>query len=220
MKSVRRAVMLILSVAAVVAWPGSGAAVAAPSAQDRSFLRAAHELHLAEISSARLALRRSGTDEIRRHAQLFLADDQRLDTDLATVAKRLAVPLPATPSRAQQQEVAQLSRRSGAGFDAAWLDEQVKLHRQSVQLGRRQASTGSDPAVVALARRAGPVLQAHLAILQETLANRPLQAVEGGSSGESNGEPARMAPLGLGLIGLAVVLAAGAAFVVTRRRNA
>ena len=212
--------MPILSVVAVIAWPGSGAAAAAPSEQDRSFLRAAHELHLAEISSARLALRKSGTDEIRRHARLFLADHQRLDSEVRAVAKRLAVPLPSTPSRAQQQEVAQLSRRSGAGFDAAWLDGQVKLHRQSAQLGRRQAAAGSDAQVVALARRAGPVVQAHLSILQETSADRTLDAVEAGSSGESNGEPARRAPLGLGLVGLAVVLAAGAVFVLARRRRA
>jgi putative membrane protein len=218
--TLRRAAALILSVVAVVACLGSGAAAAAPSAQDRSFLQAAHQLHLATVSSAQLALRRSGTDEIRRHAQLFVADHQRLDADVRTVAKRLAVPLPGTPSQAQQQEAAELSRRPGAGFDAAWLDQQVKLHRQSLQLGRRQASAGSEPAAVALARRADPVLRAHLAILQETLADRPLDAVEGGSSGESNGEPARMAPLGLGLVGLAVVLAAGALVVVARRRKA
>ena len=220
MKLPARAVVLTLSVVAMVAWPGSGAAAAAPSAQDRSFLRAAHELHLVEISSARLALRRSGAAEIRRHAQLFLADHERLDADVRAVAKRLAVPLPATPSPENQQDLARLSRRSGAGFDAAWLAEQVTLHRQSTQLGRRQVGTGSDPAVVALARRAAPVLQAHLAILEETRADRPLRSVEGGSSGESNGEPARTAPLGLGLIGLAVVLAAGAVFVAVRRRRA
>jgi putative membrane protein len=220
MKSLGHVVVLSLSVAAVVGWLGFGAAAAAPSALDRSFLHAAHELHLAEISSARLALSRSRTDEIRRHAQLFLADHQRLDSDVRAVAKRLAVPLPGTPSRAQQQELAQLSRRSGAGFDAAWLDEQLTLHQQSAQLGRRQVSAGSDPAVVALARRAAPVLQAHLAILQETRSDRPLRAVEGGSGGESNGEPARIAPLGLGLIGLAVVLAAVAMFVVDRRGKA
>ena len=220
MRSLRRALALTLSVAAVVTWLGTDALAAAPSAQDRAYLRAAHEFHLVEVSSARLALRRSGTDEVRRHAQLFLGDHQRLDSEVRAVAKRLAVPLPDTPSRPQQQELAQLSRRSGAGFDAAWLDGRVELHRQSVQLGRQQAAAGSDAQVVALARRAGPVVQAHLSILQETTAGRRLDAVEAGSSGESNGEPVRTAPLGLGLVGLAVVLAAGALFVFARRRRA
>src|SRR5918994_2331693 len=102
MKLPARAVVLILSVAAMVAWPGSGAAAAAPSAQDRSFLRAAHELHLVEISSARLALRRSGAAEIRRHAQLFLADHERLDADVRAVAKRLGGGPARTPRPGEQ----------------------------------------------------------------------------------------------------------------------
>jgi len=214
----RRAVALSVLVVAVVAGH-AGTATAAPSEQDQAFLRTVHELALAEISAGELAVRKSATDEIRRHARLFVADHKRLDAELRTLATRLAVTLPTAPGPARQAQLRQLSSRSGRSFDTAWLRQQIAMHRQTVQIGRQQVAAGSDPQVTAFARRASPVVAAHLAILEETAAGRTPDAVEGGAGGEAAGEPARWAPAGLGMIGVAVVLAAGALFVLVRRRR-
>ena len=216
----RRAVVLVLSITAAVLLLPGGTATAAPSEQDHAFLRAVHDINLAEISAGELALRRSATDEIRRHARLFVADHKRLDAELRTLATRLSVSLPSAPGRARQMQVKQLSGRSGDRFDTAWLAQQITMHRQGVQAVRRQIANGSDPQVTALARQVAPVVAAHLAILQETANGRTPDAVEGGAGGESAGEPPRWAPAGLGLIGVAVVLTAGALFVLVRRRRA
>jgi putative membrane protein len=216
----RRAVVLVLSITAAVLLLPGGTATAAPSEQDQAFLRAVHDINLAEISAGELALRRSATDEIRRHARLFVADHKRLDAELRTLATRLSVSLPSAPGRVHQVQLKQLSGRSGDRFDTAWLAQQITIHRQGVQAVRRQIANGSDPKVTALARRAAPVVAAHLAILQETANGRTPDAVEGGAGGESAGEPPRWAPAGLGLIGVAVVLTAGALFVLVRRRRA
>jgi putative membrane protein len=216
----RRAVVLVLAIGAAVLLLDRGTATAAPSDQDQAFLRAAHEMNVAEISAGELAVRRSATDEIRRHARLFVADHKRLDAELRTLAARLSVSLPSGPSRAHQAQAKQLSGRSDDSFDTAWLAQQITMHRQSLQAGRQQIANGSDPQVTALARRAAPVVAAHLAILEETANGRTPDAVEGGAGGESAGDPPRWAPVGLGLIGVAVVLAAGALFAFLRRRRA
>lgn len=231
MGSVRRLVALLLAlpVAAVVMLLPAGmaaaatvaaATVAAPSGQDRAFLRAAHQINLVEISAGELALRKSGSDEVRRHARLFMDDHRRLDTEVRALAKRLVISLPGTPTPAQQEQVAGLSALSGPAFDRAWMDQQVALHRQSRLAGRRQLDSGSDSQAKALARRAAPVIQAHLSILEETVGRRTPDAVEGGAGGQSGGEPVRSAPLGLGLVGVAVVLAAGALLALAHRRRA
>lgn len=196
------------------------ATVAAPSGQDRAFLRAAHQTNLVEILAGELALRKSGSDEVRRHARLFVDEHRRLDTEVRALAKRLAISLPGAPTPAQQEQVTELSALSGTAFDTAWLSRQIAIHQQSRFAGRRQLAVGSDSQVKALARRAGPVIQAHLSILEETAGRRTPDAVEGGAGGQSGGEPVRSAPLGLGLVGVAVVLAAGALLVLAHRRRA
>ena len=101
----RRAVGLVLSITVAVLLVDRGTATAAPSEQDQAFLRAAHEMNVAEISACELAVRRSATDEIRRHARLFVADHKRLDSELRVLAMRLSVSLPSGPSRAHQLQV-------------------------------------------------------------------------------------------------------------------
>jgi len=215
----RRAVVLVLSITVAVVLGHRGTATAAPSEQDQAYLRAVHEMNLAEMSAGELAMQRSATDEIRRDGRLFVADHKRLDAELRTLAARLSVSLPSAPDRAHQLQTKQLSERSGGSFDTAWLAQQVTMHRQSLQAGRQQIADGSDRRVTALARRAAPVVAAHLAILEEAANGRIPDAVEGGAGGESAGDPPRWAPVGLGLIGVAVVLAAGALFVLVRRRR-
>ena len=219
MTVVGRALVLIMSVGAAMVL-GAGTSAAAPSEQDRAYLRTVHQTNLAVISAAGLAVRTSKTEEIRRHAQLFLNDHKRLDAQIRALGTRVEVALPDAPSSGQQKQLAQLSTRTGRAFDSAWLELQIWLQRQSLEAGRRQVADGTDPQVKTLARLAGQVVQAHVSILEETAAGRKPDAVEGGTSGESAGEPVLTAPLGLGLVGLAVVLAAGAMFVLGRRRRA
>lgn len=219
MTVVRRIVVLLMSAGAVVVL-AAGTSVAAPSEQDRAFLRTFHQANLTVISAAGLALRISKTEEIRRHAQLLLNDHKRLDAEARALATRLTVSLPTAPSSEQRKQVSQLSKRTGRGFDSAWLEQQIGLQRQSLQDARRQLADGTDPQVTTLARLAGQVVQAHVSILEETVADRTPDAVEGGTSGESAGDPVRTAPMGLALIGVAVILAAGATFVLARRSRA
>src|SRR5215204_5234966 len=74
--------------------PAGGADAAWLPAQDAIFLRAAHEANLAEISAGSLALRKAASEEVRRHARLFVNDHRRLDEDLRRIAGSLRLQLP------------------------------------------------------------------------------------------------------------------------------
>ena len=95
MRRLAGAAVLVLWTAAALLARGGTAIAAGPSAQDRAFLQAAHQANLAELSAARLGLTRARSDELRRHAKLFVADHLRLDAEVRGLAKQLAVPLPA-----------------------------------------------------------------------------------------------------------------------------
>ena len=75
----RRLAMLAGAAALACAYLGltAGIAAAAPSAQDKAFLVAAHQSNLTEIQAGKAALQKSGNDVVRRHGRLFIRDHTR-----------------------------------------------------------------------------------------------------------------------------------------------
>lgn len=121
--------VLLLRRVAVVATAGIGLAItvagvagtstttAAPSAQDRAFLIAAHQSNLTEIAAGKAAQQKATTQVVREHGALFIRDHTRLDASLQQVARTLGVDLPGTPNPAQQATLASVSAKSGSAFD-------------------------------------------------------------------------------------------------------
>ena len=215
----RRLAMLAGAAALACAYLGltAGIAAAAPSAQDKAFLVAAHQSNLTEIQAGKAALQKSGNDVVRRHGQLFIRDHTRLDADLRKVAGALNVDLPSQPSAAQRATLASVSAKSGSAFDAAWLASQLTGHRQAKADGQRELSQGSDAQVKKLARTAAPVIQMHLDMLEE--ATGSVSGVAAGTGGQAATRPAARTALGATLLALGGLLAAGS-LVLSRRRTA
>jgi putative membrane protein len=219
MSIARRLVVLVGAAALACTFVGLTAdvAAAAPSSQDRAFLVAAHQNNLTEIQAGRAALKKSSNDVVRRHGQLFITDHTRLDADLRAVAQQLNVSLPSQPNAKQRATLASVSALSGTAFDAAWLRSQLTGHRQAKADGQRELSQGSDGQVKGLARAAAPVIQMHLAMLQE--ATGTPSGLATGNGGQAATRSGGRAGLGTGLLGLGGVLVAAAALVLRRRRR-
>ena len=195
-------------------------AAVAPSAQDRAFLRAAHQSNLAEIAAGKAALRAATTDMVRRHGQQVLADHTRLDADLKTVAQRLGVSLPAEPGVAQTRQLAAVSARSGAAFDSAWIAQQIAGHEAARAAVEAEIAEGSDADVMTLARDAEPVVRTHLSMLRVAAGGSSSPtAVDAGTGGQAAAGAATLPRLGGLLLVLAVALAGAGAAVLRPRRG-
>lgn len=193
------------------------ASAAAPSAQDRTFLVAAHQSNLAEIAAGRAAQQKATTSVVKRHGQQFITDHTRLDGNLTAVAGKLGVTLPGAPTAAQQASLAAVTAQSGAAFDKAWIQQQTTGHLQAKAAGQKELATGSDTSVVALAKAAGPVVQIHLNMLLAS-GGTPT-GVDAGTGGQAASAPAGDRPLGWGLLGLGALLTALVVAVVRPRRG-
>ena len=125
-----------------VAGKGARPAMVVPGAEQYVALASAGDLF--EIASARLALDRAESAEVRGLAQMILADHQRLTRQLAAVAGEVQPPLaPATAlDPAQRAGLEALGRHSGQAFDQAWLREQVRFHEQALDLAAAYARLG------------------------------------------------------------------------------
>ncbi len=189
-------------------------AVAAPSGQDASWLKAAHQYNLTEISAGQAAQSHAASATVRGLGQMFIADHTAGDAKLQAVAAQLGVSLPGTPDAAQQQQLAQASATSGSAFDALFLSSQTSGHRQALAAGTAEISSGQDASVLALARATAPVVQHHLNELLAAQAGSSPTSVNAGSGGQA---ASSTVPEGVALAALGLVLIAGAGTVVVRR---
>lgn len=212
MHVVRRTLVALAAVLGIVVLAGLPAQ-AAPSQQDQDWLITAHQGNLAEIAAGQAALQQSSTAEVRELGQMIIDDHQRLDADLTATAQQLGVTLPTTPNATQQAELAQVSGLTGAEFDRAWTAWQITAHRQALAAGEQEVTSGSDPAVTALAAAAAPVIQSHLdmtlALAQTIGVPTAVSAGNGGTAAEST----RGLGLGVAAAGLLVLTLSGAALV-------
>ncbi|SHN46105.1 DUF4142 domain-containing protein [Cryptosporangium aurantiacum] len=162
------AALLALLAAAAVATSvatSAGAADRSLNAQDRLFLRAAHQGHLAEITGARIALHQATVPVVRDLATRWIADHTTLDRALTQAAVPLDVELPAGPNADQEELAARYRETSGPEFDRLWVTTQITAHHQAEALVNAELTAGSSAAVKALARAAEPVVAAHHQLL-------------------------------------------------------
>jgi putative membrane protein len=156
-------ILFVLPVSALAANPQV-------SSQDRSWLIAAHQGNLAEISSGNLAAEKGHTAAVRKAGRMLTRDHAKLDSKLRPVAQELGVSLPTTPNAEQQQEAKEFMSLSGTQFDQTWTHTEADGHVKTVELTEREIQTGSVPQVKQLAQSALPVLKKHLDTLQQQTA--------------------------------------------------
>ncbi|MFG1922818.1 DUF4142 domain-containing protein [Cryptosporangium sp. NPDC048952] len=135
--------------------------------QDRTYLRAAHQANLAEITAAKIALDKATEPVTKQLARVWIRDHSRLDAALRPVARKLGVALPAAPNAQQRALAAKYRATSGPAFDRLWISTQMTAHHQAMALGDAELQKGSAAPVKKLARDAAPVIAKHGTLLDK-----------------------------------------------------
>jgi putative membrane protein len=197
----------------------SALAVAAQAnQQDQAFLRKAHQSNLAEIQAGRLAQQKAASASVRDMGARLVSDHTRLDSRLRPVAGQLGVNLPGQPNAMQRQVAAELSAKSGAAFDRAWVAAMIVGHRQALADGQAELQAGSSDQVQSLARSAAPVIQGHLTMLQQIAGEVP-GGVAAGTGGQQATRPLLASLAGWSLLVVGAVLLGFAALVRLRHHR-
>jgi putative membrane protein len=198
---------------------GASSAKAAPNAQDRAWVVAAHQSNLTEIAAGKAAQAKGTSSVVKEHGALFIRDHTRLDAGLQQVAKTLGVDLPSTPNAQQQATLKSVSAKSGSAFDSAWLTSQLAGHYAARSAGNAELANGSDPSVLAAAKTAAPVVQMHTSMLEQATGTAPTSANAGtgGQAATGGGSNVRTGSV---LIGLGLLAGAGAMTLARRRTTA
>lgn len=156
---------------AVAPAPATITAVAPAAARlapaDQQFIALAAGAGMQEVETARVAVSRAGSPQVRSYAQMLLdhhtANNRELMTLVSTKGHSVAPGLPP----AAQQKVTTLSNLSGAVFDREFLRMTgVQDHAAAIAAFEQARTRVSDPDLRAYIDRSLPVLRQHLQAAQ------------------------------------------------------
>jgi putative membrane protein len=204
----------VAGVATLLLLPATSAS-AAPSDQDTSYLRAAHQSNLAEIATGNLAQEKAESQQVKDLGARWVEDHTRLDSALQDTAEALGVDLPDAPNAEQQALARRYEAASASEFDALWIPTQMDAHMKSMRLGETEIAEGSDAQAKKVAQDAAPVIAAHHDLLEDAASELGVPSSIGtGTGGQAAGSNVPTA-VGFGALGL--LLVAAALFLLRRR---
>jgi putative membrane protein len=215
--STKRIALVAAVVAAGLALVPSTAASAAPSSQDSTYLRAAHQSNLAEIAGGKIAEQKATSQQVKDLAARFVSDHTKLDAALTKTASALDVTLPTAPNAEQKALAARYQAASGGQFDALFISTQMTAHMRAMALGRTETADGRDTKAKKSATDAAPVIASHHSALETAARDLGVpDTINTGTGGFAEHRTVRASAIALIAAGL--VLVAGAVLMLRRRR--
>ena len=160
---------------AVALSTGMGTAFAATS---NDFVDNAAAGGIAEIETSRLALEKSSSADVKAFANMMITDHSKANDELAALARKNDIEVPDTTTLVKQAKEKILEVRDES-FDAAYANNQVKAHEETIELFKKEANTVTDDKVKgatelkAFAQKMLPALEKHLAEAKKLQAAHP-----------------------------------------------
>ena len=144
----------------------AGQASATLSPADQEFARKAASGGMAEIQAAQLAQQKAASPQIKQFASRMITDHTKANEDLKQIALQANLTLPSQPEQKEMAAQQKLRGLSGASFDQAYAQEELRDHQEDVALFQKEALSGQEPALRGFAQKTLPVLQEHLQMAQ------------------------------------------------------
>lgn len=138
------------------------------SLQDTHFMKVAAIGGMAEVSDGKLA-EDMGNATVKPIADRMVTDHTKINAQLMSIAKQKGVTLPAQVDPEHAAVSAKLKTLSGAAFDKYYLATELKGHQTTIDAFKAEASTGSDPDLIAFANATLPTLEMHLAMIKAAM---------------------------------------------------
>ncbi|HYB99367.1 MAG TPA: DUF4142 domain-containing protein [Candidatus Limnocylindrales bacterium] len=140
----------------------SGGAAGDAVLTDQTFLKKAAAGGIAEVETAKIALEKASDKEVKEFAQHMINDHSQNNKELEEVAKNMNETLPKDTDPKHKAMMDQLKAKSGAEFDRAYMQAQVRDHQEMITLFKQQAESGKHPELKSYATKTLPALEKHL----------------------------------------------------------
>jgi len=133
---------------------------------------------IAEIETSRLALEKSASADVKAFANMMITDHSKANDELAALAKKHDIEVPDSTTLVKQAKEKILDMRDES-FDAAYANNQVKAHEDTIELFKKEANTVTDDKVKGATELKGfaqkmlPALEKHLEMAKKLQAAHP-----------------------------------------------
>ena len=165
----RRAVAAASAALAVAGIAAPAASAKTYSPMDEQALQTSIMGDRFEILGGRLAASRGSNPLVRALGARLAKDHRKSLKESAKLARRLGISVPAKPTPSEIWEISVVAGSSGAAFDRLYSSLEVQDHKQDIMESKDEVSGGSNPAVVADARKEIPMLRTHLRLSRKAL---------------------------------------------------
>lgn len=125
------------------------------------FANAAAASDLYEIESAKLALQKGTSAEVKSIAQMLEREHGKSMADLKAAAAQANVTVTPALDAEKQAMIDELKAASGADFDRTFLNQQRTAHQKALLLLQNYGASGDNDALKSFAGTVQPVIEKH-----------------------------------------------------------
>ncbi len=129
---------------------------------DEAFVKEAAERGMAEVRLGKLAQNRGTSEAVRNFGKMMVTDHQKANDELKQLAQRKNIFVPAGVPNDMQKDHDDLSGKSAADFDEAFMKKMIRDHEATIALFKRAVDKGTDADLKSWAARTLPTLEQHL----------------------------------------------------------
>lgn len=134
---------------------------------DAAFVMEAAQDGHAEVAHGKLAQNQAGSAAVKSFGQRMVTDHTKAGAELAAIAKKLGMKVPADMSDKHKVEHKKLAGVKGAQFDEEYTKHMVHAHENAVTLFQKQAKSGEAKELRDFAAKTLPTLEEHLKMARE-----------------------------------------------------
>ena len=140
------------------------------AAPEASFYKTLAQGGIAEVEAGKLAQQKGADPKVKDFGAMMVKDHSAANEQLKALAAGKGIDLPGSSSTSQMAAKAKLEVLSGGTFDKSYVEDQVKAHRETVELLKKELATGQDPDAKAFAQKVLPTVESHLRAINQIAA--------------------------------------------------
>ena len=162
--------ILTLTAMAAVAFAAIPAS-ASVSRTDRAFVKQAAQAGMGEVTAAQIAIQRGVDGNVRDFAQHMVRDHMKAGQELKQIAMSKGIALPKSLDPTSRAQIDKLRSLSGADFDRAYSQFQVRDHKAAISLFQKESMNGRDMKLRQFASSTLPTLKMHRSMIYQVVAS-------------------------------------------------
>ena len=129
--------------------------------KDLEFLTEAASAGLMEVELGKLAQQKPSSHAVKDYGRMMETHHSDANTKLKAVTQKLGVPVPSRMKAEHQENIDDLSKKSGEEFDKAYMDMMVKDHKEDINKFEDAQEDISDATIKQWVSSTLPVLKKH-----------------------------------------------------------